>query len=124
MILFIKISVWQTLLFLVLYFIFCVFFLYSAGLIILDSNIVSMYFHVFFAKVSCNRYSLKFKQFYVKSTVECAIIAQTLTKQFFYAHFWTVTHCNITGYGRKKKIIHIFRKFDSRHGVDAFMIYF
>lgn len=47
-------SVWQTLLFLVLLYLY----LYSAGLIIRDFNIVSMYFHVFFAKVSCNRYSL------------------------------------------------------------------
>lgn len=93
-------------------------FLYSAGLIIREFKM----FHVFFTKVSCNRYSLNNFMLWVLLNVQ--LLHKHTYTTFFDAHIWTVTHCNITRYEDKKKIIHIFRKFDSLHGVEAFMIYF
>lgn len=80
---------------------FLCFFSYSAGLIILDSNIVSMYFHVFFAKVSCNRYSLN--SFMLRVLLNVQLLHRHLQSSFFLCTFSDCHSLQHHGVWKKKK---------------------
>lgn len=82
------------------FFLFIFIFIYSAGLIIRDFNIVSMYFHVFFAKVSCNRYSLN--NFMLRVLLNVQLLHRHLQNNIFDEHFLNC-HSLATSRGMVKK---------------------
>lgn len=126
MILFIIIfQFWQTLLFLVLIF-FIIYIHIQQDLLYVIPISWACIFMYSLTKVSCNRYSLN--NFILRVLLNVQLLHRHLQNNIFI--FWwniffelslTSQHHGVWKDNKIKKIIHIFRKFDSLHGVECFL---